>query len=208
MGLVDGEVGARQRLGRYAAPGGPWDVKDVSQTGFRLVAPMSVANSVMLGTLAAIRPQGQREWTLGIVRRMRRLTIDRAEIGLQVIANSVSGVDLIENAKVTLDDYSVNGEPTVSGERTFQGLFLVMRKRDREAPVQSVVVPANEYQPTRRFKVVTANSINPIRFGRLIEQMADWVWTTIEPMGIDPLLPFPASPPAPAIPDDSAASAA
>jgi hypothetical protein len=199
---------ARQRLGRHAAPGGPWDVKDVSQTGFRLIAPMSVANSVMLGTLAAIRPIGQTEWTLGIVRRMRRLTIDRAEIGLQVIANTVSGVDLIEHAKVTLDDYSVNGEPTVAGERVFQGLFLVMRKRDREAPVQSVVIPANEYQPTRRFKVVTASSIHPIRFGRLIEQMADWVWTTIEPMGIDTVLPFGNTPTAPAVPDGSTASAA
>ena len=51
--------------------------------------------------------------------------------------------------------------------------------------MQSVIVPAAEYQPTRRFKVVTAQSIHPIRFGRLIEQMSDWVWTTIEPVGID-----------------------
>ena len=78
---------AQRRLDTYAASGGPWEVKDVSQTGFRLLAPMSIANAVTLGTLAAIRPQGQRVWALGIVRRMRRLTSDRAEIGLQIIAN-------------------------------------------------------------------------------------------------------------------------
>ena len=50
---------ARRRLAAYAAPGGPWEVKDVSQTGFRLLAPMSVANAVTLGTLTAIRPHGQ-----------------------------------------------------------------------------------------------------------------------------------------------------
>ena len=33
---------------------------------------MSVANTVTLGTLAAIRPHGQTRWTLGIVRRMKR----------------------------------------------------------------------------------------------------------------------------------------
>jgi hypothetical protein len=65
---------ARRRLATFAAPGGPWEVKDMSQTGFRLVAPMSVANAVTLNTLAAIRPHGKSGWALGIVRRMRGLT--------------------------------------------------------------------------------------------------------------------------------------
>ena len=87
---------ARRRLANFAAPGGAWDIRDVSQTGFRLVAPMSVINAVTLGTLAAIRPQTQVRWTLGIVRRMKRLTTERAEIGLQVIANNLVGVELAE----------------------------------------------------------------------------------------------------------------
>ena len=60
---------------------------------------MSVANAVTLGTLVAIRPHGQALWTLGIVRRMKRLTTDRAEIGLQVIANTLVGVELVEQRK-------------------------------------------------------------------------------------------------------------
>lgn len=176
---------ARQRLAQYAPAGGPWEVKDVSQTGFRLVAPMSVANVITLGTLAAMRARGQTLWTLGIVRRMRRLTTDRAEIGLQVIAIAITSVDLILHRRSARDGYSVEGEPSTISGRTFQGLFLAMRKREGEHTVQSVIVPAAEYQPTRRFKVVTAQSIHPIRFGRLIEQMSDWVWTTIEPVGID-----------------------
>jgi hypothetical protein len=176
---------ARQRLAKYAPPGGPWEVKDASQTGFRLAAPMSVADAITLGTLAAIRAHGQTLWTLGIVRRMRRLTTERAEIGLQVIAMAITGVDMIEHRRRGPDDYSIDGEPSTISGRTFQGLFLAMRKRAGESAVQSVIVPAIEYQPTKRFKVVTANSIHPIRFGRLIEQMTDWVWTTIEPVGID-----------------------
>jgi hypothetical protein len=137
---------------------------------------------------------------------MRRLTIDRAEIGMQVIANAITGVDLVEHRRSVSDDYSVDGEPTQSGGRTFQGLFLAMRKRERETPVQSVIVPAIEYQPTKRFKVVTASSIHPIRFGRLIEQMADWVWTTIEPMGIESTAAL--APTRASETDDPAASAA
>jgi hypothetical protein len=79
---------ARRRLANYAVPGGAWDVRDVSQTGFRLIAPMSVINAVTLGTLAAIRPQTQLRWTLGIVRRMaahHRARRNRS----QVIANNL-----------------------------------------------------------------------------------------------------------------------
>jgi hypothetical protein len=168
----------RRRFAQFAAPGGPWEVKDVSQTGFRLLAPMSVANAVTLGTLAAIRPHGQVPWTLGIVRRMKRMTADRAEIGLQVIANTLVGVDLVEPRKGT-DDYSVNGEPTVSG-RTFHGLFLALRKRETDPGVQSLIVPASEYQPAKRLKLVTSKAVNPIRFGRLLEQQPEWVWATVE----------------------------
>ncbi len=174
---------ARRRLGTFAAPGGPWEVKDVSQTGYRLIAPMSVANAVTLGTLAAIRPQMQAVWTLGIVRRMRRLTSDRAEIGLQVIASTLVGVDLIEQRRSIDADYSVDGETTING-RVFHGLFLTLKKRDSEHPVQSLIIPAIEYQPTRRFRVQTSQSLSSIKFGRLIEQQPDWVWSTVEPIGL------------------------
>ena len=137
---------SRRRFAQFAAPGGPWEVKDVSQTGFRLLAPMSVANMVTLGTLAAIREHGQSPWTLGIVRRMKRMTADRAEIGLQVIANTLVGVDLVEQRKGS-DDYSVDGEATTINGRSFHGLFLALRKQKNETAVQSLVVPASEYQP-------------------------------------------------------------
>ena len=181
---------ARRRFASFAAPGGPWEIKDVSQTGFRLLAPMSVANMVTLGTLAAIRPHGQTPWTLGIVRRMKRMTADRAEIGLQIIANTLIGVDLIEQRKSGADaDYSVDGEATTINGRTFHGLFLALRKREADNTVQSLIVPAVEYQPTKRLKLMTSKAINPVRFGRLLEQQPDWVWATIEPLDLTTPMP-------------------
>jgi hypothetical protein len=172
---------ARRRLANYAAPGGAWDIRDVSQTGFRLVAPMSVINSVTLGTLAAIRPVTQLRWTLGIVRRMKRLTTERAEIGLQVIANNLIGVELAESKRGEAD-YSVDGEvPTVSSRR-FNGLFLSLKKRDGETAVQTLVVPPGEYQPGKRLHMTVGDSSQRIAFGRLLEQHPDWVWATVEPL--------------------------
>ena len=141
---------------------------------------MSVANTVTLGSLAAIRPQGQTAWALGIVRRMKRLTADRAEIGLQVIANTLAGVDLVENRKGSDGDYSVDGEVVTISGRTIHALFLALRKRDTEPAVQSLVVPAAEYQPAKRLRLVAGKTTQPIRFGRLLEQQPDWVWATVE----------------------------
>ena len=176
---------ARRRLATWGASGGPWEVKDVSQTGFRLVAPMSAASAVTLNTLAAIRPYGHAFWTLGIVRRMKRLTTDRAEIGLQVIANTLIGVELCEQRRGNAESgYSVEGENSTLDGRTFPGLFLALRKREGETAVQSLIVPAVEYQPARRFRLNTPRQTVPIRFGRLIEQQPDWVWAAVEPLDL------------------------
>ncbi len=172
---------SERRLASFVAPGGSWEVKDASQTGFRLLAPMSVTSAVTLGTLAAIRPQGHGSWILGVVRRMKRLTTDRAEIGLQVIANMMVSVDLIEQQKPLVSSQTVDTEaPTING-RSFYGLFLSLRKRDGDPAVQSLIVPAVEYQPAKRFKLQTSKSTNAIRLGRLLEQQPDWVWTAVEP---------------------------
>ena len=112
---------------------------------------------------------------------MRRLTTERAEIGLQVIANTLVSVELIEQRKSVDDDYSVDGVATTINGRIVRGLLLSLKKRETDPVVQSLIVPAVEYQPSKRFKVLTSRSTNAIRFGRLLEQQPDWVWTAVEP---------------------------
>ena len=169
----------RRRLATYAAPGGAWEIRDVSQTGYRLVAPMTVISSMTLGTLTAIRAQGDALWMLGIVRRMKRLTSERAEIGLQIIADNLVGVELAEQKRGDVD-YSVDGEvPTVSSRR-FHGLFLSLKKPERDTAIQTLIVPAGEYQAGKRLRMSAAKSSNSIAFGRLLEQQPDWIWATVE----------------------------
>jgi hypothetical protein len=170
---------ARRRLATFAPSGGAWEVRDISTTGYRLVAPMTVINAVTLGTLVAIRAQGESLWTLGIVRRMKRLTSERAEIGLQVIANNLVGVEL-SVVKRGDADYFVDGEATTVHNRTFQGLFLSLRKRGADTSIQTLIVPAGEYRPGMRLHMSAANSSQRIAFGRLLEQQPDWIWATVE----------------------------
>jgi len=172
---------ARRRLATFAAAGGAWELRDTSQTGYRLVAPMTVINAVTLGTLVAIRPYGESLWTLGIVRRMKRLTSERAEMGLQVIANNLVGVEL-STLKRSDPDYFVDGEATTIQSRSFHGLFLSLKKRGTEALIQTLIVPAGEYQVGKRLQMNIGKSSQRLTFGRLLEQQPDWIWAIVEPM--------------------------
>ncbi len=181
---------ARRRLAAFAPHGGPWELRDVSQTGCRLMASMLAATALTLGSPVALRQHGQAVWTLGIVRRMKRLTSERAEIGLQVIASAVASVDLIEQRKPQDDDYSVDGVPTTINGRIFAGLYLALRRKGSDAAVvHSLMLPAAEYQPLRKLKLQTPRSITPIRLGRVLEQQPDWVWTAVD--AIEPGAPLP-----------------
>jgi hypothetical protein len=172
----------RRRLASFLATGGPWEVKDISSSGFRLHAPMSIATEIRLSTLVAIDRCGQNAWVMGIVRRMRRLTAAYAEIGLQLIANSVVAAELVEQPKPRDSDYTVDREPTAGGERRLRGLFLSYSRRVGEPAVQSLIVPQADYQSGRRYALHTAGAVRVIRYGRLLEQQPDWVWTVIEPV--------------------------
>ena len=180
---------ARRRLAAFAPHGGAWELKDASQTGFRVMASTLAAATVTLGSVVALRPQGQPVWTLGIVRRMKRLTSERAEIGLQVIASALAGVDLIEQRQPHDDDYSVDGVPTTVNGRTFAGLYLSLPKKGGDTVVHSLMLPAVEYQPLRKLKLQTPRSITPIRLGRVLEQQSDWVWTAVD--ALEPGAPLP-----------------
>ncbi len=175
---------ARHRLSQYVAAGGPWEIKDVSLTGFRLMAPMKAASDLPIGTLVAIRPQAGSQWTLGIVRRMRRHTSERTEIGLEVVASTLVGVDLIEQRKSSDANYLVDGEDGIINGRSFIALFLTLKKGDSGQVVKSLIVPAGEYQSSKRLTLITSKSIYRVVLGGPIEQQGEWVWTPVEPQEI------------------------
>jgi len=171
---------ARHRLAQFAAPGGPWEAKDVSSTGFKLVAPAASAGTFAIGALVAIRPYAKKEWILGIVRRLKRPTSDRTEVGFQRIASEIAGVDLVEQRRSAESDYSVDGDAGMISGRSFVALYLMLRKRDGAPGAQSLMIPASEYQPGKRLTLVMSKGIYRVVLGGAMEQQADWVWAAVD----------------------------
>ena len=175
---------ARHRLAQYMTPGGPWELKDISQTGFRFLASMRAASVFAIGTLVAIRPHRASQWTLGIVRRMRRQTSERTEIGMRIIASTIAGVDLVEQRRSAQADYLVDGEESVGSGRSFVALFLTLKKTESDPGVQSLVLPASEYHAGKRLTLVTSKTIYRVVLGSVMEKQPEWVWTAVEPQEI------------------------
>ena len=176
------DEGVRRRLSAFAAPGGPWEMRDMSVSGIKLFAPTSIATGVTLSMLVAVHRRGENSWALGIVRRMRRLSVDNAEIGLRLIADTLMAANLIEQRKARDADYSIAGACDSMAGRRFGALFLSYSRKAGEPAVQSLIIPPVEYQPSRRYTLQTRGSQKTIRYGRVLEQHNDWLWTVIEPL--------------------------
>lgn len=168
---------AQKRLAEYACSGGPWEVKDVSATGLRLIAPIAAAQGLTLGTLAALRGVGHSAWALGIVRRVRRLTAERAEIGVQRIADTISAVELLAS-RATADPEAP------APERRVRGLLLALHPVARTRAVQSLVLPrAPDGEGAGQHRYRAPASSATIRLGRTIEEQPEWIWVAVEPQG-------------------------
>jgi hypothetical protein len=136
----------------------------------------------VLGTLVALRLRDQERWVLCIVRRMTRRTTERAEIGVEIVANSIVGIELVEQRRFPDAGYSVDGEQAMINGRVFSGLLLAIATRPDGPKVNSVVIPASEYQSAKRFNLKTPKTVFPVRLGRQLDQQSDWAWATIEPL--------------------------
>ncbi len=174
------KIRTRRRLEAFCAPGGPWEMKDVSLTGIRILAPMLAAGTLTLGMLVALRAEGELVWKLGIVRRMRRVTADTAEVGLQRIADSVAAVELRATRTAPDAGHDVEADALPRPGRPFRGLFLALQQGERRKVIQSLVLPAGEYKVGTRFRLQGTSMSYPVRFGPVIETQPEWVWAGVE----------------------------
>ena len=159
-----------------------WQVKDRSVAGLRICASGGVGQTLMLGALVAVRESVRRQWALGVVRRVNKLSTDEVEAGLSVIAERVVAVGL-HTLRESRDNLGieVNGVDALSLGPRFDGLYLPPPSRpDKPLSVKTVIVPTQEYSEGRRLVLTTARSIYTVALRQLVEQRADWSWVAIQ----------------------------
>jgi hypothetical protein len=159
-----------------------WQVKDRSVAGLRICASGGVGQTLMLGALVAVRESPRKQWALGVVRRVNKVSPDEVEAGLSVIAERVVAVSLytLRESRESLG-IVVNGVDAMSLGPRFEGLYLPPPSRpDKPLTVKTVIVPTPEYSEGRKLVLTTSRSIYTVALRQLVEQRADWSWVAIQ----------------------------
>ena len=71
-----------------------WLVENVSLGGFRALVDDSSGQTLKLGELLCMQPEGGDNWLLGASRRFNRLAGERASLGIQVLSRRARSIDL------------------------------------------------------------------------------------------------------------------
>jgi hypothetical protein len=171
---------------RKASPAPPrWHMSDRSAAGWRVSAPGGVGQSLVLGTLVALRPADGSEWMLGVVNRLARDAHRDLEAGMSMIASRVIPVTLYGRRQAAAEmSFFVDGIDMSTMGARFDGLYLLPPSRlDTRLAVRTLVIPAAEYFDGRSVILATARSNYAVRLGHIIEQRPEWCWVTIRVAG-------------------------
>jgi cyclic-di-GMP-binding protein len=155
-----------------------WQVRDRSVAGLRIAATGGVGQSLALGTLLAVRPADEKDWALGIVRRLNKLSGGEVEAGVSVIAERPVVVTL--HAKGGAGDdrgYVVDGIDLATLGKRFVGLYLAASS---PLAARTLVIPSFEYAEGLELTLDTGPSVYTVRLGDVIEQAADWCQIAIQ----------------------------
>jgi len=159
-----------------------WQVKDRSVAGLRLSASGGVGQTLVLGALVAVRQSDLSDWVLGVVRRMNKVSNDEIEAGMSIIADRLVPVTL-HTVRQPKDDmgFVVDGIDISTVGARFVGLYLPPPSRpDKPLAMKTLIVPTQEYGDGRIVTLATGRSIYRVALRHLVEQRADWSWTTIQ----------------------------
>ncbi len=159
-----------------------WQVKDRSVAGLRLSASGGVGQTLVLGALVAVRQSDSSDWVLGVVRRMNKVSNDEIEAGMSIVADRLVPVTL-HTVRQAKDDmgFVVDGINISTVGARFVGLYLPPPSRpDKPLAMKTLIVPTQEYGDGRIVSLTTGRSLYRVALRQLVEQRADWSWTTIQ----------------------------
>ena len=165
-------------------------MNDRSATGWRISAPGGLGQSLALGALVAMSSADGGEWMLGVVSRLSKRPRNEIEAGMSLIATRVVPVTLFGRRQAQADmSVVVDGIDVSTRGARFDGLYLMPPARlDTRLAMRTLIIPPSEYFEGRSVILSTANSNYSVTLGAVIDQHADWSWTTMHVAGKSPRL--------------------
>ena len=166
-----------------------WQVKDRSDTGCRMRGQIDNLNSVIPGSLIAIRESDASPWTVSVVRWFRRLLADHVEIGVEYLGRKPRLVKLVAKYSV---DLAGNDAPDTAS-RCFAALYLPPSDERPTMPVKTLLLPTHEFRVGGEVTLLASSATYRMRLNEPIQQQYEFVVTSFGVID-SPVAPSPGSP--------------
>lgn len=151
-----------------------WQVKDRSDSGCRMRGQTIDLNGLIPGSLIAIRENENAQWTVAVVRRLRRLMVDHVEICVEHVGRKPRFVKMVTDYHPLL---SVNDVPS-NTQRCFGALYLPASEKHPTMPIKTLLVPASAFNAGRTVTLLSSTAIYMLRLNKPLEQQSEFVWTS------------------------------
>jgi hypothetical protein len=149
-----------------------WRIMNCSKSGTLLRGRVDDPYRVIPGSLVAFREANVGQWTIGVVRRLKRIMRSNVEIGVEHIGHNPQGVSITVDSE---REFSA-GE---MGQR-FSALFLRGSAQHPTAPIKTLLLPAREFKPGRCLILLSTTMNYTLRFKEPLERQTDFVWAAFE----------------------------
>jgi cyclic-di-GMP-binding protein len=151
-----------------------WQAKDRSDSGCRLRGQTSDLNSLIPGSLMAIREAEDAQWTVAVVRRLRRLMVDHVELGVEHIGRKPRFVKMVTDWQSSPSDADLPKDR----RKCFGALYLPASEKHPTMPIKTLVVPAVVFKAGRVVTLLSSTATYTLRLNNPLEQQSDFVWTS------------------------------
>jgi hypothetical protein len=158
----------------FAAIPQSWQVKDRSNSGCRMRGQIDNLNRVIPGSLIVIRDNAAAPWVVSVVRRFRRLMVDRVEIGVEYLGRKPRYVKLVADSELNL---AVHGVPD-SASRCFAALYLPPSEQLPSMPIKTLLLPAREFKVGSVVTMLSSNATYRMRLNEPLQQQFEFVLTS------------------------------
>ncbi|HXX86715.1 MAG TPA: hypothetical protein VEN29_22385 [Casimicrobiaceae bacterium] len=152
-----------------------WRIKNRSESGTLLRGRVDDPYRVIPGSLIAFRGRSDGQWTIAVVRRLKRIMRSNVEIGVEHMGCNPQGVTIAADP-----ENGCSAQGSTEKRDRFSALFLRGSAQHPKVPIKTLLLPAREFEPGRRMVLLSTSMNYTLRLKEPLEPQADFVWTAFE----------------------------
>jgi len=149
-------------LGFDKAESVQWITEEISAGGFSCKIPVKGSDSIGIGSLLGMQPEGVPHWGVAVVRRLLRDDTDQLRVGAEILSSQVASVVLNQNR--VAGGAIENGQPA---------LWLYARQNDSTGEAQ-LLLRADTFSPARSLQTHLSGKNYLLMPSELLEKGLDY----------------------------------